>query len=87
LQWKPLVSALMLHGRSQSAAVRRAAVYVFEQLFVSIGDNLLVILPELLPWISELLEDGDVGVERNVQKLVKIIEKLSGESLDATLQG
>ena len=77
----------MLHGRSPSAGVRRASVYLFEQLFVSIGDNLLVILPELLPWISELLEDADVGVERNVHRLVKIIEKLSGESLDATLNG
>ena len=87
LQWKPLVSALLLHGRSPSAAVRRASVYVFEQLFVSIGDNLLVIMPEMMPWIAEMSEDGDVGVERNVQKLVKIIEKMSGESLDATLQG
>jgi len=77
----------MLHGRSPSSGVRRASVYLFEQLFVSIGDNLLVILPELLPWISELMEDADVGVERNVHRLVKIIEKLSGESLDATLNG
>ena len=77
----------MRHGRSSVPAVRRAAVYVFEQMFVAIGDNFLTSLAELLPWISELLEDGDVGVERNVQKLVKQIERLSGESLEEALQG
>jgi len=87
LQWKPLVHALLLHGRSSLSAVRRASAYVLQALLSGVGDNMLVVLPELLPWIAEMLEDADVGVVRNVQKLVKTIEKLSGESLDATLNG
>lgn len=88
LQWKPLVSALLTHGRSSSPAVRRASVYCFEQLFLAIGDNFLTVLPELLPWIAEMLEDGDVGVEKNVGKLVKIIEKLDVDlgGLDGSLE-
>jgi hypothetical protein len=87
LQWKPLVSALLLHGRSSSSSVRRASAYVLTGLLTGVGDNMLVVLPELLPWISEMLEDAEVGVERQVHTLVKTIEQLSGESLDETLNG
>lgn len=87
LLWKPLVSGLMEHGRHPSAPVRQASCFILEHIFKHIGESFLVVLPELLPWISELLEDGEPKVERAVQKLVKIIEDLSGESLDAALHG
>jgi len=87
LHWKPLVGAIMSHGRSPHVSVRRASVYVLEQSLVAVGENFLVLLPELLPWIAEMMEDEDEGVERKVHKLVKIIEKMSGESLDETLHG
>ncbi len=85
LLWKPLVSGLMEHGRHPSAPVRQAACFILEHIFKHIGESFLVVLPELLPWISELLEDGEPKVERAVQKLVKIIEEFSGESLDSAL--
>ncbi len=87
LLWKPLVSGLLAHGRHAAPPVRQASAYTLEQLFHHIGQSFLVVLPELLPWISELLEDGDPKVERAVQKLVKVIENLSGESLDEALHG
>jgi hypothetical protein len=62
-------------------------VYVLLALFHGVGDHLLVVLPELLPAIAELREDADAGVERQTSQLVKAIEKLSGETLDATLNG
>ena len=46
-----------------------------------------MLLPETLPFVSEWLEDEDEGVERSVQRLVRVIEELSGEKLDRYLEG
>jgi U3 small nucleolar RNA-associated protein 10 len=79
--WKPLNHALLSRSRSDRPAVRTAALVCVEALFSKLAEEYLVLLPETIPFLAELMEDDDIEVEALVKKLVKRIEDLSGEKL------
>lgn len=79
--WKPLNHALLSRSRSDRPAVRTAALMCVEALFSKLAEEYLVLLPETIPFLAELMEDDDIEVEALVKKLVKRIEDLSGEKL------
>ncbi len=79
-------STILKYMRSDSAAVRLAAVQCESALTERLGEEWLALLPEMLPFISEALEDDDELVEQEVQKWVVGIEGILGESLDPMLQ-
>ncbi|KAK8048515.1 armadillo-type protein [Apiospora phragmitis] len=83
---KELNGALLKHLRSETAAVRLAAVKAEQSLTQRLGEDWLAMLPEMLPYISELQEDDDEEVERETQRWIVGIEEILGESLDAMLQ-
>lgn len=64
---------------------RLAAVKAERALTEQLGEEWLSLLPEMLPYISELMEDEDEGVEREVRRWVKQIEGILGERLDDML--
>jgi len=51
------------------------------QLAGQLSEEYLALLPETLPFLSELLEDAELAVEARTQRLVRHLETLSGESL------
>ena len=51
-----------------------------------LGFEWLNLLPEMLPVISELLEDDNEDVERDTLAWVREIESITGESLEGMLQ-
>ncbi|CAM9637092.1 unnamed protein product, partial [Phaeothamnion confervicola] len=57
--WKPLLHTLLLKTRAGEARVRAAAVTAVGECFSAVGEDLLGLLPECLPFFSELLEDDD----------------------------
>lgn len=79
--WKPLNRLVLLKTRSSSVLVRLAAVNLLTKFFTRFGENWLVLLPETLSYIAELMEDQEQEVQRAVQTLIQTIEQLSGESL------
>mmetsp|Transcript_47338 Transcript_47338/g.93115 ORF Transcript_47338/g.93115 Transcript_47338/m.93115 type:complete len:865 (-) Transcript_47338:76-2670(-) len=83
--WKPLNHAVLNCCRHHSAAVRFASVTVLQRLFCRLAEQWLVMLPETLPSIAELMEDTDTNVESRTQELITDIEKISGESLQSSL--
>ncbi|KAK8083591.1 snoRNA-binding rRNA-processing protein UTP10 [Apiospora saccharicola] len=83
---KELNGSLLKHLRSETAAVRLAAVKAEQSLTQRLGEDWLAMLPEMLPYISELQEDDDEEVERETQRWIVGIEEILGESLDAMLQ-
>ncbi|RYO96777.1 hypothetical protein DL763_003053 [Monosporascus cannonballus] len=83
---KALNGALLKHMRSEHAAVRLAAVRCEQALTDRLGEEWLAMLPEMLPYISELQEDDDEHVERETHRWIVGIEGVLGESLDAMLQ-
>ncbi|KAK7952503.1 armadillo-type protein [Apiospora aurea] len=83
---KELNGSLLKHLRSETAAVRLAVVKAEQSLTQRLGEDWLAMLPEMLPYISELQEDDDEEVERETQRWIVGIEEILGESLDAMLQ-
>ena len=72
--------------RSDSAAVRLAAVKCESSLTDRLGEDWLALLPEMLPFIVELLEDDDEMVERETRAWIHSVEDILGESLEGMLQ-
>ncbi|KAJ5087020.1 hypothetical protein NUU61_008327 [Penicillium alfredii] len=94
--YKELNTALMKYLRPSTAPnvksaggdnpqTRLAALKTEQALTEQLGEEWLALLPEMLPYISELMEDEDESVEREVRKWVKQIEGVLGERLDDML--
>lgn len=72
--------------RSDDTAVRLAAVQCEMSLTEKLGEEWLSLLPQMLPFISELLEDDEEDVVAETGKWIRAIEGVLGESLYAMLQ-
>jgi U3 small nucleolar RNA-associated protein 10 len=83
---KELNGAVLKHMRSESASVRLAAIKCEQELTDRLGEEWLSMLPEMLPFISELQEDDDEVVEKETHRWIVKIEGVLGESLDSMLQ-
>lgn len=83
---KEMNDTILKYMRSDSSAVRLAAVQCEQSLTDKLGEEWLALLPEMLPYISELQEDDDETVERETQRWIVKIEGILGESLDSMLQ-
>jgi U3 small nucleolar RNA-associated protein 10 len=77
---------LLRYMRSESAHTRLATVLCEQSLTRRLGEEWLGLLPEMLPFISELREDDDEMVERETQRWITGVEEVLGESLEGMLQ-
>ena len=84
-QHKSLCSPLLHCMRDDSPAVRLAAIRCQLSLTERLGADWLAQLPEMLPFISEGMEDDDENVELEVRGWVKRIEDILGESIGPML--
>ncbi|KAF2461746.1 hypothetical protein BDY21DRAFT_329518 [Lineolata rhizophorae] len=83
---KKMNSAILKKMRADEACTRLAAVQCEQRLTSELGEDWLSLLPEMLPFISELQEDDDENVERETHRWIKQIEDILGESLEGMLQ-
>ena len=83
--WKPLCHRIFLATRGKTVHQRRAALACISTCFAAAGEDILVLLPEALPYLSELMEDNDADVEKAAHLMVHQLEELSGESLQSYL--
>ncbi|TAQ89036.1 hypothetical protein B7494_g2638 [Chlorociboria aeruginascens] len=83
---KELNAAILKHMRSETTSVRLTAVKCEQALTDRLGEEWLSMLPEMLPFISELQEDDDDVVEKETHRWIVKIEGILGESLDSMLQ-
>ncbi|KAJ2004508.1 snoRNA-binding rRNA-processing protein utp10 [Coemansia thaxteri] len=84
--WKLLNQEVMLKSRSDLPSVRIAALLVLQALYDRLGEEFLILLPESISYLAELLEDDSPHVERATQETVAIIESHLGESLQTYLR-
>eukprot|EP00606_Chrysophyceae_sp_TOSAG23-5_P000486 GSChrysophyteH2.ASY1.ANO1.383.1 assembled CDS len=84
--WKPLTHKVLMNMRERASVVRLAALKTLHKLFVDVGDEFLILLPECLPFLSELLEDNSADVVDLTNTTIRYIEELSGEKLDDYLK-
>ena len=84
--WKPLnYSVLQACGNDRRPEVRMAGVSCLLSLIRSLGEEYMVLLPECLPNLSELLEDSDEDIVGIAQECIQLSEELLGESLQDSL--
>jgi U3 small nucleolar RNA-associated protein 10 len=85
--WKPLNHAVLeACGHETRAEVRKGGVSCLLSLISALGEEYMVLLPECLPVLSELLEDSDEEIAGLAQECVRIAEELLGESLQESLR-
>ena len=83
--WKPLNQVVMeacSNDDDNRSEVRRAGLTCLLELIKSLGDEYIILLPENLPLLSELLEDTNEDVSRLARDVVTQAEELLGESLE-----
>lgn len=83
---KALNTAILKLLRDSDARVRLAAVKCQQALTERLGEEWLAMLPEMLPYVSELQDDDDEDVERETHRWIVGVEGVLGESLDSMLQ-
>lgn len=59
--WKSMANSVLMKTRSKRAGVRVAALVSLRQCFEVMGEEFLALLPECLPFLSELLEVSHRG--------------------------
>ncbi|XP_029787503.1 HEAT repeat-containing protein 1 isoform X1 [Suricata suricatta] len=81
--WKPLNYQILLKTRDSSPKVRFAALNMVLALAEKLKENYLVLLPESIPFLAELMEDECEEVERQCQRTVQQLEAILGEPLQS----
>jgi U3 small nucleolar RNA-associated protein 10 len=80
--WKPLNQVIMeaCGNDDNRSEVRRAGLLCLLELIQSLGEEYIVLLPENLPLLSELMEDTNEDVARLARDVVTQAEELLGKS-------
>jgi len=77
--WKNLNYQILLKTRSRFALVRYASLGVLENIYSRLGDEYIILVPETVPFLAELLEDPDPNVEARVRSLISTINIYLGD--------
>uniref|UniRef100_A0A8C0LR43 HEAT repeat-containing protein 1 n=1 Tax=Canis lupus dingo TaxID=286419 RepID=A0A8C0LR43_CANLU len=81
--WKPLNYQILLKTRDSSPKVRFAALITVLALAEKLKENYIVLLPESIPFLAELMEDECEEVEHQCQKTIQQLEAILGEPLQS----
>jgi U3 small nucleolar RNA-associated protein 10 len=85
--WKPLNHSLLeACGNEKRSEVRKSGVKSLLSIIHTLGEEYMVLLPECLPVLSELLEDEDEDIVALAKECVQQGEELLGESLEDSLR-
>lgn len=72
--------------RSDRQIQRARALEVICQLVDRLNEEYVVLLPEAMPFMAELLEDPELSLQNKTRKLLRQLEEMTGESLDEYLK-
>uniref|UniRef100_A0A8D2D6B0 HEAT repeat-containing protein 1 n=1 Tax=Sciurus vulgaris TaxID=55149 RepID=A0A8D2D6B0_SCIVU len=81
--WKPLNYQILLKTRDSSPKVRFAALITVLALAEKLKENYIILLPESIPFLAELMEDECEEVEHQCQKTIQQLEVTLGEPLQS----
>ncbi|XP_042486294.1 uncharacterized protein At3g06530-like [Macadamia integrifolia] len=72
---------VLMQTRSDKIRSRILGLKIVKYLLDHLKEEYLVLLPETIPFLGELLEDVESSVKSLAQEILKDMEALSGESL------
>ena len=79
--WRTVNSRLLQTTRNETRSIRLVALKSMKYLYERLGDNMLVIFPESIPFIAELLEDTDEEVEAECKAVCDVIQNYIEEPI------
>ncbi|XP_073345886.1 HEAT repeat-containing protein 1 isoform X2 [Pagrus major] len=82
-QWKTLNYQILLKTRHTDSKVRFSSLLMLMEVASKLKENYMVLLPETIPFLAELMEDECEEVEQQVQKVVQEMENILGEPLQS----
>lgn len=82
-QWKLLNQQVLLKMRHSSAKVRFSSLLMILELTSRLKENYVMLLPETIPFLAELMEDDCEEVEKQVQIVIAEMETILGEPLQS----
>lgn len=83
--WQEFNHQVLVQTRSPINAVKLTAIRVVRECFERLSQEYLPLLPDVIPFLADLLEAEDAEVEKMAQELRRQLESLSGEELTAYL--
>lgn len=81
--WKTLNYQILLKTRHTDQKVRVSALAALLELCSKLRESYMVLLPETIPFLAELMEDESEEVEKEVQRVVQEMENILGEPLQS----
>lgn len=84
--WRQLNRGVLMETRSQALRPRRLGLAIVTQLVELLAEEYLILLPETLPFLSELVEDSDEGVEAAARGLLDRLSTLADEDVGELLR-
>lgn len=83
--WQQFNHEVLVQTRSPMKEVKLAAMRVIRECFERMSQEYLPLLPDVIPFLADLLEDEDAEVEKVAQDLRVQLESISGEELTSYL--
>lgn len=80
--WKLLNYQVLLKTRHNDAEIRLLALDCLVAMATQIGSSWLPLLAESVPFLAELLEDGDPKIEATTKDAIRKLETILGEPLE-----
>jgi len=84
--WKSLNKQVMMQSRHENPEVRIISLKALEELYKRLGEEFLILLPETVPFLAELMEDDNEEVEKLTQKVLNQIQQYLGEDISKYFQ-
>ena len=85
--WKPAHRGVLLATREGTARTRLVALAALGAVVDKLQEEYLALLPEAIPFLSELFEDPDEAVEGAARAFTGRLTELSGEDLKSLMLG
>ncbi|KAL4702092.1 hypothetical protein ACJJTC_002404 [Scirpophaga incertulas] len=80
--WKLLNYQILLKTRHNDADIRLTALDCLVAMATQLGSSWLPLLAESVPFLAELLEDGDQRIEMMTKEAIRKLEQILGEPLE-----
>ncbi|XP_013181266.1 PREDICTED: HEAT repeat-containing protein 1 [Papilio xuthus] len=80
--WKLLNYQVLLKTRHNDAEIRLTALDCLVAMATQLGSSWLPLLAESVPFLAELLEDGDPKIENSTKEAIRKLEQILGEPLE-----
>ena len=83
--WKPAHRSVLIATRDGSPRARLVAIAALGAVVDKLREEYLALLPEAIPFLSELFEDPDEAVEGAARSLTARLTEMSGEDLKSLM--